>query len=149
MAAQETQAKKDAKTGIWSRRDFFTRLGWGGFGVFGFLGLLGFIRSAFPRVLFQPPTTFKGGRPEDFAIGEVSEKFKQEFAFGLFERNRGSMHYSRSALTSDARHAGCLRKINLNARVTEAAFLKTEQTSKGRRPGRWTVSRLRWQNMDS
>ncbi len=23
------------KRGIWSRRDFFTRLGWGGFGIFG------------------------------------------------------------------------------------------------------------------
>ena len=66
------------KKGIWSRRDFFTRLGWGGFGIFGGLTLLGFLRSAFPRVLFQPPSTFKAGLPTDFAIGEVSEKFKQE-----------------------------------------------------------------------
>jgi len=66
------------KGGIWSRRDFFTRLGWGGFGVFGGLGLLGFLRSAFPRVLFQPPSTFKAGFPSDYAIGEVSEKYKQD-----------------------------------------------------------------------
>ena len=62
------------KGGIWSRRDFFTRLGWGGFGIFGGLGLLGFLRSAFPRVLFQPPATFKAGLPSDYALGEVSEK---------------------------------------------------------------------------
>ena len=43
------------KKGIWSRRDFFSRLGWGGFGIFGGLTLLGFLRSAFPRVLFPAP----------------------------------------------------------------------------------------------
>jgi len=66
------------KRGIWSRRDFFTRIGWGGFGIFGGLTLLGFLRSAFPRVLFQPPSTFKAGLPSDYAVGEVSEKYKQE-----------------------------------------------------------------------
>ena len=65
------------KPGIWSRRDFFTRLGWGGFGIFGIGILIGFVRSAFPRVLFQPPATFKAGLPSDYAPGEVSEKFKQ------------------------------------------------------------------------
>ena len=37
-------------------------------------GLLGFVRSAFPRVLFQLPSTFKAGLPGDYAVGEVSEK---------------------------------------------------------------------------
>ena len=73
MAEQEKE-----KRGLWSRRDFFTRLGWGGFGIFGGLSLLGFLRSAFPRVLFQPPATFKAGFPNDYGIGEVSEKYKQE-----------------------------------------------------------------------
>ena len=45
--------REKEKRGIWSRRDFFTRLGWGGFGIFGGLSLLGFLRSAFPRVLFS------------------------------------------------------------------------------------------------
>src|SRR5437879_13826039 len=73
MAEQEKE-----KRGIWSRRDFFTRLGWSGFGIFGGLTLLGFLRSAFPRVLFQPPATFKAGSPNDYAIGEISEKYKQD-----------------------------------------------------------------------
>jgi hypothetical protein len=47
--------EEETKRGIWSRRDFFTRLGWGGFGLFGIATLLGFLRSAFPRVLFEPP----------------------------------------------------------------------------------------------
>lgn len=88
--------------GIWSRRDFFTRLGWGGFGIFGFLALLGFIRSAFPRVLFQPPTTFKAGRPEDFALGEISEKFKQEFRVWIIREEEGLY-----ALFAKCTHLGC------------------------------------------
>jgi cytochrome b6-f complex iron-sulfur subunit len=32
------------------------------------------LRLLFPRVLFEPPTTFKAGYPGDYAIGEVSQK---------------------------------------------------------------------------
>ncbi len=52
------------KRGIWSRRDFFTRLGWGGFSVFSGLTLLGFMRSDFPRVLFKPPSPLRGENEE-------------------------------------------------------------------------------------
>jgi len=38
MAGQE-KSQGEKKKGIWSRRDFFTRLGWGGFAVFGFSAL--------------------------------------------------------------------------------------------------------------
>src|SRR5215468_8828029 len=77
------RAKRDRERaqlgGLWSRRDFFGRLGWGGFGLFSGITLLGAVRSAFPRVLFTPPSSFKAGSPNDYAIGEVSEKFKTEF----------------------------------------------------------------------
>ena len=63
--------------GLWSRRDFFGRLGWGGLGVFSLISLLAAARSAFPRVLFTPPSSFKAGLPGDFALGEISEKFKR------------------------------------------------------------------------
>jgi hypothetical protein len=59
-------AMEKKKQGIWSRRDFFSRVGWGGFGAFSFLSLVGFVRSAFPRVHFQPPSTFKAGFPADY-----------------------------------------------------------------------------------
>jgi glutaredoxin len=94
--------KEKEKRGIWSRRDFFTRLGWGGFGVFGFFALVGFIRSAFPRVLFQPPTTFKGGRPEDYPTGEVSERFKQEFRVWIIREADGFY-----AIFAKCTHLGC------------------------------------------
>lgn len=94
--------KKKEKRGIWSRREFFSRLGWGGFGVFGFLSLVGFIRSAFPRVLLQPPTTFKAGDPTEFVLGEVNEKFKQEFRVWIIREEDGFY-----ALFAKCTHLGC------------------------------------------
>jgi hypothetical protein len=112
--------------GLWSRRDFFTRVGWAGFGLVSFMGLLGFIRSAFPRVLFQPPATFKAGFPSDYALGEVSEKFKKTKGFGSSARMKGSTASSPSARTWAARHAGSQRKTSLNVRAMAAAFISPD-----------------------
>ena len=94
--------KEKEKKGIWSRRDFFSRVGWGGFGIFGLLSLLGFVRSAFPRVLFQPPTKFKAGNPGDFVLGEVNEKFKQEYRVWIVREEAGLY-----ALFAKCTHLGC------------------------------------------
>jgi cytochrome b6-f complex iron-sulfur subunit len=102
VPAEEKQVKEEVRRGIWSRRDFFTRLGWGSFGFFGLMALLGFIRSAFPRVLFQPPTKFKAGNPEDFVLGEVNEKFKQEFRVWIVREEAGLY-----ALFAKCTHLGC------------------------------------------
>ena len=102
MASERNEAKELSKKGIWSRRDFFTRLGWGGFGVFGLLSLLGFVRSAFPRVLFQPPTKFKAGKSGDFVLGEVNEKFKQEYRVWIVREEEGIY-----ALFAKCTHLGC------------------------------------------
>lgn len=96
------ERKETGKRGIWSRRDFFTRLGWGCFGVFSGFSLLAFIRSAFPRVLFQPPSTFKAGLVSDYAIGEVSEKYKQEFRVWIV-REEGGVY----AIFAKCTHLGC------------------------------------------
>ncbi len=92
----------DIKRGIWSRRDFFTRLGWGCFGIFTGFSLLAFIRSAFPRVLFQPPATFKAGFPSDYAVGEVSEKYKQEQRVWIVREEEGIY-----AIFAKCTHLGC------------------------------------------
>src|SRR5262245_46759055 len=72
------QREQQQRASLWSRRDFMGRLSWAGFSVFTGLSLLAFLRSAFPRVLFTPPSTFKAGLPTDYTVGEVSEKYKQE-----------------------------------------------------------------------
>ena len=87
---------------LWSRRDFMGRLGWGVFGVFTGITLLAFMRSAFPRVLFQPPTSFKAGFPKDFTVGEISEKFKKDFRVWIIRTEEGFY-----ALFAKCTHLGC------------------------------------------
>jgi hypothetical protein len=81
----------DAKNrkGLWSRRDFFTRIGWGGFGIFSFMSLIGFVRSAFPRVLFQPLSLFKAGFLSDYALGEVNDKYIQKQRVWIIREEEG------------------------------------------------------------
>jgi cytochrome b6-f complex iron-sulfur subunit len=60
---------------IWSRRDLLSLAGWGA--VLSCFALAGgaILRLLFPRVLFEPPTAFKAGRPEEYVIGDVSERW--------------------------------------------------------------------------
>ena len=90
------------KRGIWSRRDLFTRIGWGGFGIFAVSMLVGFVRSAFPRVLFQPPTRFKAGAPADYVLGEVNEKYKDSQRVWIVREEDGFY-----ALFAKCTHLGC------------------------------------------
>ncbi len=100
------RAKRDKERtqlgGLWSRRDFLGRLSWGGFGVVTAIGLLGFLRSAFPRVLFTPPSSFKAGLPSDYPVGEVSEKYKKEFRVWIVRDTEGFF-----AIYAKCTHLGC------------------------------------------
>ena len=96
------EREKAAMGGLWSRRDFFGRLSWIGFGVFSGVTLLAAVRSAFPRILFRPPATFKAGKPSDFSVGEVSEKFKKEFRVWVIREANGLY-----ALFAKCTHLGC------------------------------------------
>ena len=60
------------------------------------------MRSAFPRVLFTPPSTFKAGLPSDYTIGEVSEKFKKEHRVWIIREADGFY-----ALFAKCTHLGC------------------------------------------
>ncbi len=100
---REKRAKEKAAMGtLWSRRDVFGRFGWGIFTAFSGLTLLGFLRSAFPRVLFQPPSTFKAGFPSDFTIGEVNTKFQKDQRVWIIREEKGMY-----ALFAKCTHLGC------------------------------------------
>ncbi len=88
--------------GLWSRRDVFGRFAWSIFGVFSGITLLGALRSAFPRVLFQPPTSFKAGLPTDFTIGEVSTKFQKDQRVWIVREEEGIY-----AIWAKCTHLGC------------------------------------------
>lgn len=69
-----------------SRRKFLGRLGWGAFLTTLAVAGAGTLRFFFPRVLFEPPASFKigralefqGGDPDAHGVVSVSERFMEE-----------------------------------------------------------------------
>lgn len=96
------QREKAALGGLWSRRDVLGRVGWMLFGVFSVTTLLAAVRSAFPRILFLPPSSFKAGKPGDYAVGEVSEKWKKDYRVWIVREPDGFY-----ALWAKCTHLGC------------------------------------------
>jgi len=106
-ATQQTLRRTAQATGkdvtLWSRRDLFSMAGWAG--LFGIVmtALMGFVRYMFPRVLFEPPTTFKAGSPEEYAPGVVNEKFKKDRRVWVVRNEDGGFY----ALLAICTHLGC------------------------------------------
>ena len=88
--------------GLWSRRDVFGRFAWAIFGAVSGVSLVAAMRSAFPRVLFTPPTTFKAGLPSDFTVGEVSTKFQKDQRVWIIREEDGIY-----AIFAKCTHLGC------------------------------------------
>jgi cytochrome b6-f complex iron-sulfur subunit len=107
VVEQRLQREKVARDraalgGLWSRRDVFGRFGWGVFAAFSGMTLLGVLRSAFPRVLFQPPSSFKAGLPGDFTVGEVNTKFQKDQRVWIVREEEGMY-----AIFAKCTHLGC------------------------------------------
>lgn len=87
---------------IWSRRDFFSLGGW--LAILTVAGIWGasLIRFMFPRVLFEPSPLFKAGFPNDYSVGEVSEKFKTTQRVWIIREEDGLY-----ALSAVCTHLGC------------------------------------------
>lgn len=95
-------ADQHAEQHIWTRRDFFSLSGW--MGIFAVVGTwtLSMVRFMFPRVLFEPSPLFKAGFPEDYSVGEVSEKFKASQRVWIVRDEEGIY-----ALLAVCTHLGC------------------------------------------
>jgi cytochrome b6-f complex iron-sulfur subunit len=84
-------------------------LAWGGFtGAMALqLGALG--RFLFPNVLFEPPSSFKAGFPEDYAAGKTDERWKNGYGVWLvrttddIEQHKPGFY----ALSTVCTHLGC------------------------------------------
>lgn len=100
-AARPAPAKAAADM---SRRGFFSwaAVAWVGFtaAIGGCVTAMG--RFMFPNVLFEPPTTFKVGFPEDFGVGIVDTRFVDKY--GVWIVNDGTRIYSLIAICT---HLGC------------------------------------------
>lgn len=90
--------------GIWrmSRKNFLNVAGWFAFMSFLATATIGAIRLMVPRVLYEAPSAFKAGYPEDFIIGEVNEKYKDEFRVWIVREQEGFY-----ALAAICTHLGC------------------------------------------
>ncbi len=87
-----------------SRRGFFS---WAAVAWVGFTAAIGgcvtaFGRFMFPNVLFEPPTEFKVGRPEDFPPGIVDERFKESNGIWIVNQEGKLV-----ALIAICTHLGC------------------------------------------
>lgn len=86
------------------RRSFikWLALGWAAFiAVLGGYGSL-VLRYLFPNVLFEPKQSFRAGFPDDYTVGEVSERFKDKF--GVWIVRESDRIY---ALSTFCTHLGC------------------------------------------
>jgi cytochrome b6-f complex iron-sulfur subunit len=97
-------AAKDDGGGELSRRGFFS---WAAVAWVGFTVAIGgcvttWGRFMFPNVLYEPPTSFKVGKPEDFPPGVVDTRFKEQF--GVWIVNNDGRIY---ALIAICTHLGC------------------------------------------
>ena len=90
--------------GIWriSRRNFFSVAGWAAFFVFLTTSTIATLRMMFPRILYEPPSAFKAGFPQDYIVGEVSEKYKDDYRVWIVREPEG--FYALSAICT---HLGC------------------------------------------
>jgi cytochrome b6-f complex iron-sulfur subunit len=105
-AAKPAAAKPAPKAAAadMSRRGFFS---WAAVAWVGFTAAIGGCATAmgrfmFPNVLFEPPTSFKAGRPEDYQAGVVDTRLVDKY--GVWIINDGSRIYSLIAICT---HLGC------------------------------------------
>ena len=102
IAGSERVAPKRVKDNLWTRRGFLGLAAWGAFGAFMTALLLSFLRFLFPRVLFEPSPIVKVGRPEDYIVGEVSEKYKESNRLWIVRTGDGIY-----VLLAICTHLGC------------------------------------------
>ncbi len=106
-AAPKAPAAKPVKAAAapeMTRRGLFS---WAVVAWVGFTAAIGgcmtaFGRFMFPNVLFEPPTSFKVGRPDDFPVGVVDERFKEANGVWIIN-NEGRL----TALIAICTHLGC------------------------------------------
>lgn len=86
-----------------SRRNLLRQFGWSGMALFVMSSFIGACRIFFPRTVFEPPSRFKAGLPDDYAPGTVSTKFQEKYRVWIIRREDGRF----LALKAECTHLGC------------------------------------------
>src|SRR5712672_1754343 len=92
---------------IWSRRDLLSLAAWGAILTCFAAAGGAILRLLFPRVLFEPPTSFKAGYPAEYAVGDVSEKWMKSQRVWIV-RTQGNLRAARD-LHAPRLHAALAR----------------------------------------
>lgn len=88
-----------------NRRRFLSWIGWGGICSFFGISSASTLRFFTPQVLYEPPTSFKAGHPEDYPLGSVSEKWIKKERVWIIRDEKGIY-----ALLAICTHLGCTPK---------------------------------------
>lgn len=94
----------DKKLESMDRRTFikWLTIGWAAFAaILAGYGIM-VVRYLFPNVLFEPKQTFRAGFPDEYEIGQVSERFKERYATWI-ARDSEKIY----ALSTVCTHLGC------------------------------------------
>jgi cytochrome b6-f complex iron-sulfur subunit len=84
------------------RRQFMLGLAWGAFTAAMASCGVAMTRFMFPNVLVEPPSVLKLGYPDDYAVGEVDERWKEKYGLWVVRDDRGLY-----VLSSVCTHLGC------------------------------------------
>ncbi len=88
---------------IESRRKFFKHLGWGGVVAFLLGNVIVSVRFFYPRVLFEPPSLFKVGKPSEYPLGMVNTEYKDKYRIWIIRNTDGQFF----CLSAQCTHLGC------------------------------------------
>ena len=102
--SSEPKGIENVLTATMDRRTFikWSTVGWAAFiGVIGGYGTM-FMRFLFPNVLFEPVQSFRAGFPDEYQVGEVSERWKDKYGVWIV-RDEEKIY----ALSTVCTHLGC------------------------------------------
>ncbi len=114
-AAKKPAPKKPAAKGkktderrnfLWAMVATPFALAWTAFTMSSLILTLGTVRFLFKNVSSDPPSTFRAGRPDDYALGEVTNQFKDKGAWVIKEKNPNGQTII-YALSTTCTHLGC------------------------------------------
>src|SRR5271154_1523845 len=98
------EAVRDDGSGenIWSQRDLLALGGWGAILTCFGAASLAFVRFMFPRVLFEPPTKWKAGFPNEYQVNAVATRWMKDYRTWIVRDTEGLY-----AILGICTHLGC------------------------------------------
>jgi cytochrome b6-f complex iron-sulfur subunit len=92
-----------------TRRDFFNEVAVGALGIAAAGATIVTIKYLSPNVLFEPPTRFRAGHPDDYPVNSVTY-FQDQKVYIV--RNKEGAFFAETAVCT---HLGCITKWNPEA----------------------------------